>query len=215
MSQCLLKSKYWELVEISVIETLCAVAKMYRETDLSWYYLVLQNCDECLSAMLLHLLCDLSPSLTSCWFYHHLLHGHVRVGLCLLCNYTLFVEEKTPANSISLSFVLRCSSIDIVLLSSDVIITCLECGRENSTKGLSYGQSKFTWCRKCHSKLTLFAEQCKFIQHQPGSFLAAPLGDSSSGRKNKRKLDEGIKEGYPLPETGTCVHYKKSHRWLR
>ncbi|EDO32099.1 predicted protein [Nematostella vectensis] len=25
----------------------------------------------------------------------------------------------------------------------------------------------------------------------------------------------GLKEGFPLPENGTCKHYKKSYRWLR
>ena len=34
-------------------------------------------------------------------------------------------------------------------------------------------------------------------------------------KKKKIPKEPGIKEGQPLPDTGTCKHYKKSHRWLR
>ena len=37
-----------------------------------------------------------------------------------------------------------------------------------------------------------------------------------SGRKVVKLVkDPAIKEGFPLPDTGTCKHYKKSYRWLR
>lgn len=34
-------------------------------------------------------------------------------------------------------------------------------------------------------------------------------------RKKRPKDDFLIQEGRPLPEFGTCLHYKRSHRWLR
>ena len=34
-------------------------------------------------------------------------------------------------------------------------------------------------------------------------------------KKKKVPKDPAIKEGRPLPDEGTCKHYKKSYRWLR
>ena len=37
-----------------------------------------------------------------------------------------------------------------------------------------------------------------------------------TGKKAVRLVkDPAIKEGFPLPDTGTCRHYKKSFRWFR
>ncbi len=33
--------------------------------------------------------------------------------------------------------------------------------------------------------------------------------------KAARSKDPVFKLGHPLPDSGTCAHYKKSHRWLR
>ena len=108
----------------------------------------------------------------------------------------------------------RCAAVDVVLMDTNVTVTCLECGRENTTKGFSYGQSKDVWCRRCHSKLTLYAEQCKFVQPRE---LDRGAGEVSRQMqpKLKKKKEPILKLGTPLPENGTCEHYKKSCRWLR
>ena len=98
-------------------------------------------------------------------------------------------------------------------MDSNVAITCLECGRENTTRGFSYGQSKDVWCRRCHSKLSLFAEQCKFVQHQPRELN--PVTREAPKQPKLKHKEQVLKLGTPLPEYGTCQHYKKSHRWLR
>lgn len=108
----------------------------------------------------------------------------------------------------------RCAAVDVVLMDSNVTITCLECGRENTTRGFSYGQSKDVWCRRCHSKLSVYAEQCKFVQHQPRGIPNQALIEAPKRTKVKVK-EPVLKLGTPLPDYGTCQHYKKSHRWLR
>ena len=98
-------------------------------------------------------------------------------------------------------------------MNSNMTITCLECGRENTTRGFCYGQSTELWCRRCHSKLTVYAEQCKFVQHQPREMSQVA---HQVVKHSKRKQNEPVlKLGTPLPEHGTCQHYKKSQRWLR
>ena len=108
----------------------------------------------------------------------------------------------------------RCAPVDLILIHSDVTITCLECGRENPTSGLNYGGNKDSWCRRCHTKLSVFIEQCRFVQHQTG---LRPDSDHSSmgAKKSSKKREPLIQVGKPLPELGACGHYKKSHRWLR
>jgi hypothetical protein len=93
-------------------------------------------------------------------------------------------------------------------------LTCLECGRDNATSGLNYGELRDLWCRRCHTKLSLSVEQCRFVQHQPGAPLLAAAGARrrAGGKKGREAL---IQVGKPLPEFGTCAHYKKSNRWLR
>ena len=44
---------------------------------------------------------------------------------------------------------------------------------------------------------------------------AAPVIKSTSSKAKKPPKDPSIREGYPLPEFGTCKHYKHSYRWLR
>ena len=38
---------------------------------------------------------------------------------------------------------------------------------------------------------------------------------ASGKQRSKTKVNKGYTEGQPLPEKGTCKHYKKSQRWFR
>ncbi len=51
--------------------------------------------------------------------------------------------------------------------------------------------------------------------HFPFSRIAPPTATASKLPKTRRPREPGIQLGKPLPEFGTCEHYKKSHRWLR
>ena len=58
-----------------------------------------------------------------------------------------------------------------------------------------------------------------FLECYPLNSFVARLGTVAMKQKEvvKKKTvkDPSIKEGLPLPENGTCKHYKKSFRWLR
>ena len=107
----------------------------------------------------------------------------------------------------------RCTPVDLILMQSETTLSCLECGRNNTTSGFNYGEHKDIWCKRCHTKLSIFAEQCRLIQHQPGATL--PLPNPAPSKSPKKQKELVIQVGKPLPEFGTCSHYKKSHRWLR
>lgn len=106
-----------------------------------------------------------------------------------------------------------CVPVDLVLMKCETTLSCLECGRDNMTSGLNYGEHRDVWCKRCHLKLSVYIEQCRFVQHQPGATLLPTSAPSS--KKSAKKREAIIQIGKPLPELGTCDHYKKSHRWLR
>ena len=119
------------------------------------------------------------------------------------------------SNGIVQLSLLRCLPVDLVLMQSEVTLSCLECGRDNATSGLNYGEHRDVWCKRCHVKLSLYVEQCRFIQHQPGTAVLPSTAPSSGKRAGRKAREAVIQVGKPLPEFGTCAHFKKSNRWLR
>ena len=108
-----------------------------------------------------------------------------------------------------------CTPVDLVLMHCEITLSCLECGRDNTTSGINYGEHKDLWCKRCHAKLSVYVEQCRFIQHQPGAQMSLASAPPPKKSKKKSKKEALIQVGKPLPEMGTCQHYKKSNRWLR
>ena len=94
-------------------------------------------------------------------------------------------------------------------------IVCLECGFDNDTKTMMFGQWKECWCRRCHTKLSIVAEQSKFVQHQSVVVEGTKQDDIIPLKSKPIRRDLNLKVGTPLPNSGTCSHYSKSHRWLR
>lgn len=73
-------------------------------------------------------------------------------------------------------------------------------------------------CSHCHSRMGVSFQSATFqpqVQHanRPASLRRGV----SSGEHKPAPSIPGllIQEGQPLPNTGTCQHYRHSHRWLR
>ncbi|XP_042352509.1 uncharacterized protein si:dkey-24l11.2 isoform X2 [Plectropomus leopardus] len=101
---------------------------------------------------------------------------------------------------------------DLVLQDCDLIVGCLSCSQEGPVQNLSYGQTKEFNCEHCHSKLNLMAESTRFQYIPP---RANRTGRSAATVNYKTIRDPAVQKGKPLPEKGSCKHYKQSHRWLR
>lgn len=78
-------------------------------------------------------------------------------------------------------------------------------------------------CRTCHLKNSFVFERCVFQDlgargagkgRAPGRACGS-LHGSSPNMPNIYDADTPLLKGQPLPNTGTCVHYRHSHRWLR
>ncbi|KAM4734342.1 uncharacterized protein FYW61_007499 isoform 2-T2 [Anableps anableps] len=100
---------------------------------------------------------------------------------------------------------------DLVLQDCDLTVGCLSCSQEIPVESVFYGQTKEFNCENCHSRLSILAESTRFQYIQPRS--SSKTGSSPVSYKTMR--DPAVQKGKPLPEKGTCKHYKQSHRWLR
>ncbi|XP_070763938.1 uncharacterized protein [Enoplosus armatus] len=101
---------------------------------------------------------------------------------------------------------------DLVLQECELSVGCLSCSQEGPAQNLSYGQTKEFNCEHCHSKLSILAESTRFQYIQP---RVNKTGSSACAVNYKTIRDPAVQKGKPLPEKGTCKHYKQSHRWLR
>ncbi|KAK5867406.1 hypothetical protein PBY51_011902 [Eleginops maclovinus] len=102
--------------------------------------------------------------------------------------------------------------VDLVLQDCDLIVGCLSCSQEGPVQNVCYGQTKESNCEHCHSKLSILTESTRFQYIQP---RVNKTGSSSGAVYNKMIRDPAVQKGKPLPEKGSCKHYKQSHRWLR
>uniref|UniRef100_A0A0M3I3Y0 C3H1-type domain-containing protein n=1 Tax=Ascaris lumbricoides TaxID=6252 RepID=A0A0M3I3Y0_ASCLU len=109
-----------------------------------------------------------------------------------------------------------CRPVDCVLLSSSFRFVCLNCNREATAENLSYGVAHKTWCFSCHTKCEFDISAIRFA----GNFHLIAKEDEMMQKikivkKKKPEQQIVIVEGEPLPDHGTCKHYRKSYRWLR
>ncbi|KAG9340721.1 hypothetical protein JZ751_020311 [Albula glossodonta] len=103
--------------------------------------------------------------------------------------------------------------VDLVLQDCELLVGCLACSKEGPLQ-LSYGQNKEVNCQHCHTKLRILVESTRFQLIQPRTRTQAGRGDAAHG-SGRYPRDPAIQRGKPLPEKGTCKHYRQSHRWLR
>lgn len=101
---------------------------------------------------------------------------------------------------------------DLVLQECELIVGCLSCSQDSLLQNISYGQTKELNCEHCHSKLSILAESTRFQYIPPRTRKTGPSSDAINYKSIR---DPAVQKGKPLPEKGTCKHYKQSHRWLR
>ncbi|GBM10405.1 Uncharacterized protein C18H10.09 [Araneus ventricosus] len=110
-------------------------------------------------------------------------------------------------------YLMDCQAVDVNLVECAFLVDCLSCSKQVSVDGLHYGQKQKLWCKFCNQKLIIVIESVKF---QASAATAVTASNKTvSVKKVTKKKDPVIKEGCPLPDYGSCKHYKKSYRWLR
>ncbi|XP_033761437.1 uncharacterized protein LOC117343204 [Pecten maximus] len=148
--------------------------------------------------------------------------GRVNLIPCFKCRTQMLLTFR-PAIMHSYSSIMGyldlegCVPFDLLLQDSAYKLGCMNCNKETKVDSLYPGQPMDSWCKSCHQKLRVSAEDAKFT-------LLLPTVVETENRKvhevNVKKVkrivkDPVIKFGNPLPDNGTCKHYKKSFRWFR
>jgi len=93
--------------------------------------------------------------------------------------------------------------------SSCYVMTCLACGAETEGITLQAGVPFEGNCRECHERFSIAFEALRAVR------VKTEGGGDQAPKKKKTPKEPGIEPGKPLPENGTCKHYKHSYRWLR
>jgi hypothetical protein len=106
------------------------------------------------------------------------------------------------------------------ILPSDLIGTCLDCGKEAFFENVITQRRSEQSCRFCHFKMALKIKRYSIediIQSVTSPASTHGIGTCSQVdiKKKNRETSEKIIPGQPLPKNGTCEHYKHSYRWFR
>ncbi|KAF4464615.1 hypothetical protein FALBO_8568 [Fusarium albosuccineum] len=117
---------------------------------------------------------------------------------------TLVHEHSSRAGFLDLS---GCKIAD--MLPSTFIPTCARCSTPSPGLVSVRGSAVTNVCRDCHGHFTFKIPEVKFLFITPGSLPLPATGP----RRKQEKL--GLHAGQPLPNRGTCPHYRKSYRWFR
>ncbi|EYC08528.1 hypothetical protein Y032_0065g3596 [Ancylostoma ceylanicum] len=110
-----------------------------------------------------------------------------------------------------------CRPLDCILQQSQLKFVCLACGKEDEVQKLNFGSTHKSWCRECHTLCEFTVTAVRF-RGDLSKIPAEDLVTASKIPKAKKEVTKtvgSIVEGQPLPELGTCKHYKKSYRWFR
>lgn len=152
----------------------------------------------------------------------HVSPGNVMSLSCNRCNQDMYVTYR-PVLLHQFSSVLGyldvdgCQVFDLVLQDCRAIVSCMACNKQTTIDGIVSGQVIDGWCKACNAKFKIATEAVKMTQLAPSGIdtSSAPVIKSTSSKPKKPPKDPAIREGYPLPDFGTCKHYKQSYRWLR
>ena len=120
-----------------------------------------------------------------------------------------FIHQQSP--TIGYVDTEQCVAFDI--LPSTYKVSCAECSVWTTVKGLPLMHRWSQSCTECHHRLELQFGSASFVILK----AAQSLLPASAGLRVKRKKDKAFTfvVGQPLPDNGTCKHYKRSYRWLR
>ncbi|KAK0667536.1 hypothetical protein QBC41DRAFT_395824 [Cercophora samala] len=120
-------------------------------------------------------------------------------------------QELVHMNSTRAGFIDATGCTVADLLPSTFVPTCGKCSHPSIGLVSVRGETTTNICRECHARFTFKIPDVKFLDYAPGMHTRLP--PTSGPRRKTEKL--GLHAGEPLPEKGSCQHYKKSYRWFR
>lgn len=108
-----------------------------------------------------------------------------------------------------------CTAFDLLLQDCNFMLGCLGCSKETPVIGLPPGVLMDISCHTCHQKMKIAADSAKFTELQTSSVDQDKAVNIPVMKIKKIPKDPRITLGFPLPDNGTCKHFRKSFRWFR
>lgn len=122
-----------------------------------------------------------------------------------------FRPDLVHANSTRAGFIDASGCTIVDMLPSSFLPTCGRCSTPPALSLVSVrGNTLTNVCHECHGRFTFKIPEVKFLVYTPGSGVLPP---ATGPRRRQERL--GLHAGEPLPDRGTCQHYRKSYRWFR
>ncbi|VDL89363.1 unnamed protein product [Schistocephalus solidus] len=159
---------------------------------------------------------------------------------CMRCRQSVgLIFEAQLAHSFSSVVgnfcVANCTVVDVQMESTEATVHCTKCSSSVKMQRLKPDQLNAKRCLKCHSpcgltfsNITLSPPTHSFseLTKRFASLSTKSSVQSSKPPKNTNRMDAHasasslsqahlIQKGTPLPDNGTCKHYRKSYRWFR
>jgi len=135
--------------------------------------------------------------------------GHCHAHIAISAHGRIIHES---CNTIAMFCCQGCTPLDI-LPTCALEIQCQHCSHVGIVSSFYQGRWNEKACRFCHARHAFHFERISFQKVVP----APPRhsGRTSTRQPEVSKPDAPLEQGQPLPNTGTCSHYRHSHRWLR
>jgi uncharacterized CHY-type Zn-finger protein len=129
---------------------------------------------------------------------------------CAKCSLLLTAKFRPTLlhlGNASLGYVDTTHASVTTLIHSSFIATCLECGAASEIPKFQAPQTWETSCRTCFNRLRIDVRGSRIEQ--------AELSTRPNLIVPRREEKMTFTPGQPLPDRGTCDHYRRSYRWLR
>ena len=142
-----------------------------------------------------------------------------KITLCEKCQHAITVTRK-HACAYKGQFIAALASIDgaQVLHCNDMLstyATCMACLSETTVPSPKATAFKTDFvCHTCHEHMHVGWEVL-IPRLVPANARPPQKKTSKKQRGPKVKAQGKFVKGQPLPDSGTCKHYKNSHRWIR
>ncbi|TGZ59003.1 hypothetical protein CRM22_009310 [Opisthorchis felineus] len=121
-----------------------------------------------------------------------------------------------------------CVADDIPSKASELVVLCTECNKDVKLTGVQAARPTNKYCFTCHSLIGVEFSKFRLESIKGASSLVVYAKQSDDDRskdapgvsRRQRRLanvaqNPLIQDGSPLPDYGSCKHYRKSYRWLR
>lgn len=146
-------------------------------------------------------------------------------SVCSACNHPITVSVQVriihcSSNVLCILACVDCTPMDI-LPGTSLEVQC-HCSDTSLVKDqFHHGRWNEKRCRICHRKGAYRFDRIIFeqVKNQSDTTLKRLKGIARAETPQKAQSiydhDAALVRGQPLPDTGTCIHYHHSHRWLR